>query len=143
MAALYRLVFTSYPFPVHDPEYLADSMSHSRIFAGIWGYGDLLALASATIDGIGSNAELSGFATRPDVQGRGLAKHLLRSLEHEICKAGIGTTFCVARAPLYGMNIICAQQGYQHGGTLVKDAKYSGGLESMNVWYKYLRSECL
>lgn len=138
MAELYQQTFASYPFPIHDPEYLATNMAKNVLFAGIWQGGKLLALASAEIDHQDSNAELTDFATHPDWRGHGLANHLLQHLEEELRLFDIKTSYTIARATSFGMNICFAQNGYQFSGTLVKNTQIAGGLESMNVWHKNL-----
>lgn len=138
MAELYAQVFASYPFPIDDPAYLAETMEDNLIYSGIWHQDKLLALASAEMDQAGGNAEMTDFATDPDWRGHGLANILLRHLEEEMPAKGVGTCFTIARATSYGMNICFAQNGYRFSGTLVKNTQISGGLESMNVWYKQL-----
>jgi beta-lysine N6-acetyltransferase len=138
MADLYRKVFASYPFPIHDPAYLSGTMAENVIYAGIWEQGRLLALASAEVDRDGANAEMTDFATHPDCRGRGLATRLLQDLENLMIESGIRTCYTIARATSFGMNITFAKNGYEYGGTLVKNTQISGGLESMNVWYKRL-----
>ena len=138
MARLYRKVFASYPFAIHNPDYLADTMAGNLHYIGIWQAGQLVALASAEMDKQGSNAELTDFATLPEWRGCGLANHLLQRLEQEMAQIGITTCYTIARATSYGMNICFAANGYHFSGTLIKNTQISGGLESMNVWYKHL-----
>lgn len=141
MAELYRLVFASYPFPIHDPAYLKQTMAENVYYAGIWQDGRLLALASAEMDISGSNAEMTDFATRPQTRGQGFAQHLLHFLERQMPKEGIKTGYTIARATSFGMNITFSQSGYKFAGTLVQNTQISGGLESMNVWYKPLTNQ--
>jgi len=138
MALLYQRVFASYPFPIGDKDYLADTMAKNFLYAGIWKKGVLLALASAEIDYAGSNAELADFATDPDWQGHGFANLLLHQLETEMRTSGIKTCFTIARAKSFSMNVCFAKNGYQFSGTLIKNTQIAGGLESMNVWYKHV-----
>ncbi len=50
MAQIYSTVFPSYPFPIHDPSYLRETMeTHVRYF-GIEAVGTLIALSSAEMD---------------------------------------------------------------------------------------------
>ena len=140
MAQLYQQVFESYPFPIHNPDYLRETMADNVIYAGIWKDNQLLALASAETDPKGSNAEMTDFATDPDWQGKGLANDLMVRLEQEMTRCGIATCYTIARATSFGMNICFARNGYKYSGTLIKNTQISGGLESMNVWYKHLRS---
>lgn len=141
MADLYRQTFASYPFPINDPEYLYATMAKNVLYAGIWKGEQLLALASAEIDHHNSNAELTDFATHPDWRGYGLANRLLQYLEKELQLLDIKNGYTIARATSYGMNICFAQNGYQFGGTLVKNTQIGGSLESMNVWFKTLADE--
>ncbi|HMB16129.1 MAG TPA: putative beta-lysine N-acetyltransferase [Pelovirga sp.] len=136
MADLYQRVFSSYPFPIHDPDYLAETMADNVTYAGIWKEDELIALASAEVDKVGSHAEMTDFATDPACRGQGLAHLLLAELETLMAQAKIQTCYTIARATSFGMNITFAKSGYQYGGTLVQNTQISGGLESMNVWYK-------
>lgn len=138
MVALYRQIFASYPFPIHDPAYLARTMEENVVYAGIFKEGKLLAVASSEMDLEGSNAELTDFATDEQCQGQGLANLLLVKLEELTRERGIQTCYTIARATSFGMNICFAANGYTFGGTLIKNTQISGSLESMNVWYKAL-----
>lgn len=138
MSELYQKTFTSYPFPIADQGYLVKTMEQNVLYAGIWKGHQLLALASADIDYLNSNAELTDFATNQDWRGHGLANLLLQCLEKTLQRLEIKTTYTLARATSYGMNICFSQNGYLHNGTLVKNTQIAGGLESMNVWHKHL-----
>lgn len=138
MARLYKRVFETYPFPIHEPAYLAGTMQEDVIYHGIRHDGELVALSSAEIDVAGQNVEMTDFATRPDYRGRGLATWLLEKMEEDVRSRGICTAFTIARAYSYGMNITFARHGYEFAGTLTNNTQISGQLESMNVWYKSL-----
>ncbi|VVB88342.1 Beta-lysine N6-acetyltransferase [uncultured archaeon] len=81
---------------------------------------------------------MTDFATLPEYQGNGFACYLLRKMEHEMRKRNIKTSYTIARAVSYGINIIFAKMGYRYGGTLLNNTNISGSVESMNVWYKSL-----
>ncbi|MFO7765036.1 MAG: putative beta-lysine N-acetyltransferase [Pelovirga sp.] len=136
MADLYQRVFSSYPFPIHDPDYLVRTMADNVTYAGVWKGEELMAVASAEVDAAGSYAEMTDFATDPAYQGQGLAHLLLAELEKLMADADIQTCYTIARATSFGMNITFAKSGYRYAGTLVQNTQISGGLESMNVWYK-------
>lgn len=138
MAELYRLVFATYPFPIHDPEYLKSTMAQNIAYFSIWQEGHLLALASADCDAESKAAEMTDFATRADCRGKGLAVCLLDTMEKTIHAAGVITAFTLARAYSFGMNITFAKRGYHFDGTLTNNTNISGSLESMNVWHKKL-----
>lgn len=141
MAELYRQVFASYPFPIHDPDYLCQTMASHVVYHGVWAGEKLIALASAETDPAGRNAEMTDFATDPDYRGQGLANYLLAGLEDAAAERGILTAYTIARAYSFGMNITFAKSGYQFSGTLTHNTQISGELESMNVWHKALHEE--
>jgi putative beta-lysine N-acetyltransferase len=136
MAALYRQVFATYPFPIHDPEYLLQTMADHIVYFGIWDRKELVALASAEMDVAGGNAEMTDFATQPAFRGEGFATFLLARMEEEMRRRRLPTAYTIARAVSFGMNITFARCGYRFGGTLTNNTNISGSLESMNVWYK-------
>lgn len=139
MAKLYRQVFTSYPFPIHDPDYLSRTMDENLIYFGIMADDKLIALSSAEVDFTGQNAEMTDFATSPDARGLGLASYLLSVMEKESRQIGIKTAYTIARAYSFGINITFAKHGYAYAGPLVNNTQISGALESMNVWHKRLQ----
>ncbi len=137
MAAVYRRVFETYPFPIHDPDYLRSTMRESvRYFGVLDDQGCVAALASAEMDTAGKNAEMTDFATLEDCRGKGLASLLLARMERDMAQVGIRTAFTIARAHATGMNIVFARQGYAFAGTLPNNTQIKGDLESMNVWHK-------
>jgi len=138
MAELYRQVFATYPFPIHDPGYLQETMASHVIYQGVWAGRQLVALASAETDVHGQNAEMTDFATLPSCQGQGFASYLLDRLEGEAQRCGIRTAYTIARAYSFGMNITFAKRGYNFSGTLIHNTQIFGELESMNVWHKPL-----
>ena len=142
-----RDVITSYsihytklydPFPIHDPAYLRRTMEENVVYFGIWEGESLIALSSAETDVASGNAEMTDFATLPECRGRGIAQHLLQEMEGEMARRDIRSLYTIARAYSHGMNITFAKNGYHYGGTLTNNTNISGGLESMNLWYKHL-----
>jgi len=137
MSGLYRRVFATYPFPIHDPAYLRETMaSHVAYFGVRLKDGRLAALASAEMDTPAGNVEMTDFATLPQMRGRGLAQCLLGVMESEMRRRGLTLAYTIARALSPGMNITFSRRGYKFGGTLVNNTQISGKIESMNVWYK-------
>jgi len=138
LAALYRAVFPSYPFPIFDEAYLRETMAaHIRYFGAFDGH-RLVAASSAETDAEARNAEMTDFATAPEFRKRGLAVQLLRAMEADMQTAGFATLYTIARAVSVGMNVTFARCGYQFGGTLINNTQISGRIESMNVWYQNL-----
>jgi beta-lysine N6-acetyltransferase len=143
LAALYRAVFRSYPFPIFDEGYLRQTMAtHIRYF-GAFDSNRLAAASSAETDPEARNAEMTDFATDPDHRKKGLAVQLLRAMESDVKETGFATLYTIARAVSVGMNVTFARCGYQFGGTLINNTQISGNIESMNVWYKNLAASAI
>ncbi len=138
MSKVYRDVFPSYPFPIHDPAYLRKTMGTHIVYFGAERNSKLIALSSAEMDEKARNVEMTDFATLPDARGGGLAVHLLSKMEDAMRQRGILTAYTIARAVSAGMNITFAKLAYTYGGRLVNNTNISGNIESMNVWYKPL-----
>ena len=138
LAALYREVFESYPFPIRDPGFLREAMADETVYFGIFQKDRIVAASSCEMDTAAQNVEMTDFATLPSHRARGFAAHLLFTMDREMKKRGIQTAYTIARAVSYGMNITFARQDYVLAGTLVNNTDIAGSLESMNVWYKNL-----
>ena len=136
MAEIYKIVFASYPFPIHNPEYLLETMRHHIDYFCVETTGKIVALSSAEKDQEASNLEMTDFATLPQWRGNGLGVHLLKYMEIEGKKNGIKTAYTIARAASAGMNITFAKLDYNFGGRLKNNTNISGKIESMNVWHK-------
>ncbi|MDD2240321.1 MAG: putative beta-lysine N-acetyltransferase [Kiritimatiellae bacterium] len=138
LAELYRLTFPSYPFPITEPAYLADTMATHIAYFGTFDGPRLVAASSAECDHDARAAEMTDFATIPECRGKGLARHLLDHMEAAMALRGIRTAYTIARANSFGMNSAFARAAYHWGGTLINNTGIGGGIESMNVWHKAL-----
>jgi putative beta-lysine N-acetyltransferase len=138
IAALYRAVFETYPFPVVDPAYIQETMKGSIRYFIVRSSHQLAAVASCEVNEEDRNAEMTDFATSPEFQKRGLARNLLHAMEILMQKEGILLAYTIARAVSRPINAMFAAAGYQFGGMLPNNTNICGSLESMNVWYKRL-----
>jgi putative beta-lysine N-acetyltransferase len=138
MARLYRSVFTSYPFPIDQPEYLCRTMQADVEYFGIWEGEAPVALSSAEMDLKGGNVEMTDFAVLPKFRGRQFSLFLLRQMEATMRERGLETAYTIARLNAPGMNITFYKNAYRFSGTLINNTNICGSLESMNVWYKSL-----
>lgn len=138
IANVYKTVFETYPFPIHDPEYIARTMDENFIYFSIRKNGRIVALSSSEMDAISKTVEMTDFATLPEHQKGGFALYLLQRMEDEMRKMEMKTAYTIARAASYGINIIFSKMGCHYGGTLANNTNISGSFESMNVWYKCL-----
>jgi putative beta-lysine N-acetyltransferase len=138
IAALYRSVFRTYPFPISDPGYIRESMQKQIRYFIIRKSHLLAAVASFEPDTDTMTSEMTDFATDPRFRGMGLARNLLDAMEAEVKKEGIRLAFTIARAISRPINSLFAGEGYRFGGLLPNNTNICGSLESMNVWYKTL-----
>lgn len=139
MSVVYKQVFQTYPFPIHDPGYLVDAMkTHTHCFCALNGE-EMVALASTEIDADSLSVEMTDFAALPDWRRRGIAVRLLEQMEEEMVRIGMRTAYTIARALSSGMNKTFGKMGYTYSGTLTNNTNISGRIESMNVWHKKLK----
>jgi len=138
LSALYKRVFATYPFPVHDPKYILQTMKEHINYYIISDKERIVAASSAEIDYSEANAEMTDFATLPRHRGNNLSGCLLLRMEEEMKKENIKTAYTIARAFSAAMNITFARNNYFFAGTLINNTSISGQIESMNVWYKAL-----
>ena len=138
MAALYRTVFRSYPFPIHDPGYLRETMTSHVDYFLVEENKTVAALSSAEMDLDNRNVEMTDFATHEAYRGRRLAVHLLAHMEQAMKARGMACAYTIARAISYPMNLTFARLGYDHGGLLTNNTNISGQIETMAVWHKRL-----
>jgi len=141
IAALYRTVFKTYPFPVFDPDYIRESMQGQVRYFIIRKSHLLVAVASSEVDAESRNMEVTDFATDPPFGGMGFAGILLRAMETAMAKEGIQLAYTIARAGFWPINAVFARAGYRYGGLLPNNTNICGSIESMNVWYKKLGGE--
>ncbi len=138
LAELYKIVFATYPYPIHDPSYLVKTMNENIIYFGIFSGDKLIAASSCETDSKSQNVEMTDFATHPDYRGMGFGVILLKKMEEYMRKNNYLCTYTIARAMSPAMNITFAKLGYKFAGTLINNTNISGNIESMNVWYKSL-----
>lgn len=137
LVALYKAVFSVYPFPIFDAAYIESTMKDYIQYFGVFSGGKLLATSSAEIDYEAQNAEMTDFARHPDCgSGLNLSYLLLNHMEQAMKAQDILTLYTIARAYSAGMNTTFARLNYTLAGTLINNTLISDGIESMNVWYK-------
>jgi putative beta-lysine N-acetyltransferase len=138
MSRVFKEVFETYPIPVHDPGYISKTMNENNAYFLIKKGGEIAAVSSSEMDRESQNAEMTDFATLPEFRGKNLSLYLLYRMEKDMKARGIITSYTIARAISFGMNITFARMGYIFSGTLANNTNISGQIESMNVWYKCL-----
>jgi putative beta-lysine N-acetyltransferase len=138
MTQIYRNVFKTYPFPIHDPAYILKTMAENVFYFGVENEGNLIALASSEVDIVGKNAEMTDFATLQNHGGKSLASLLLMEMEKEMQKQGVKTLYTIARLNSVPMNKTFLRFDYEYSGTLINNTNISGKIESMNIYYKHI-----
>jgi putative beta-lysine N-acetyltransferase len=138
LASIYTSVFKTYPFPIHQPDFLLKAMQSNVQFYGLEVSGTLAAVSSAEIDFEGKNAEMTDFATLPEHRGKKFSILLLRRMEKEMLNQHIKTVYTIARLNSVAMTKTFLREKYNYAGTLIKNTNISGKIESMNVFYKHL-----
>ncbi len=140
IAGLYGDVFETYPFPIQDPDFIRNMMNGNVVYYGAWRERELGGASSAEIEEAYSVVEMTDFAVNPKHRGQGISAVLLETMEQEMRKRGIKTAYTIARSFSHGMNATFARLNYIYAGTLINNTNICGNIESMNVWYKNLKS---
>jgi putative beta-lysine N-acetyltransferase len=138
LSALYNTVFSVYPTPMNDPEYIKKTMREGTVYFGFGYGGEIVSAASAEINSYYKNAELTDCATLKEHRKYGLIKLLLLRLEKELKENGIFCSYSLARALSFGMNAAFHQLGYSYRGRLANNCLIYDKLEDMNIWVKNL-----
>lgn len=140
LAELFRQVFKTYPFPVHDPDYLVSCMRNNTKYFGIKNNSnEYIAVSSAELEHDYMVAEMTDFAILKAYRGKKLSLVLLREMEKHMRDNNIKTVFTIARLNSPAMNKTFLRMGYKYTGTLIKNTNISGRIESMNIYYKHIK----
>lgn len=138
LAQLFRHVFQVYPTPLDNREYIQKTMQEDTIYYVYTMSGQIVSAASAEMNLVQGNAELTNCATLPAFRKHGLMKRLLTALEQELRMRHIYCAYTIARALSYGMNAAFYQIGYCYTGRLINNCYIFDKMEDMNVWAKDL-----
>lgn len=136
ISQLLTKVFTSYPSPVKNPQYIHSLIQQGNIFAGAFSQEKLIGVAAAYPDPILNRCEMTDCATIAEFRGHSLSERLLWILEHEVQKHGTFTLYTLSRAQSYGMNRVFHKLGYRYQGRLIKNCHIAGSFEDMNLWVR-------
>jgi len=144
VAALMRSIFPVYPTCLSDEQIERLIRSGCSVFRCVRNAdNEIVAVASAEMDLVRKNAEMTDCATRPEERGRGLMAHILRQLEADLrLHYEIVDLYSLARAQETGMNCVFKKLGYGYQGRLVNNCRMPSGWESMHIWCKNSSSGC-
>lgn len=132
---IFQRVFSTYPSPIHDPEYLKKVLNNS-LFKVCLHEGEVISVASADIDWGNKGAEITDCATLPEFRGYGLMEKLVEGLEKTLKEKNVITLYSLARALSLGITKVFYRQGYAYSGRLVNNCHICGQYEDMNLWVK-------
>ena len=136
---IFKKVFKTYPFPIHNPDYISETMMEDKTrYFGIKDGKKIIGVSSAEIDILNKNAEMTDFAVLPEYRGQNLAFRLLTMMELEMKLINIKTVYTIARLKEPGICKTFLKSGYKYSGTLLNNTNISGNIESMNLFYKHL-----
>lgn len=138
LAILYGKVFQTYPTPMNDAGYIKKVIEEGTIFFVAESNGEIVSSASAEVNKVYHNAEMTDCATDPAFRKHGLMKVLVCALEKELLRRNIYCAYSLARALSYGMNAVFRQLGYEYTGRLIKNCNIFDKYEDMNLWVKRL-----
>lgn len=136
ISQLLTRIFTSYPSPIENPQYIRTLIQSGNIFAGAFSRQKLIGVAAAYLDPLLNRCEMTDCATIEKYRGYSLSEHLLSNLEHEVQKRGSFNVYTLARARSYGMNRVFYKLGYRYQGCLINNCHIAGSYEDMNLWIK-------
>lgn len=140
LAELYRIVFKTYPTPIHDPEYIQKCMNNDVYFTVVVHNGKIVSSASADVFTRYNSAEITDCATHPDYRGKGLLSAIIFDLEKRMKEKGVPNLFSLTRAVSTGMNIVISRHGFEYKGRLIQNSHIAGQFEDMNIWVKNLQA---
>jgi beta-lysine N6-acetyltransferase len=141
LAELYSAVFQIYPTPLNESNYINTIMENGSVFYLIEKKGELVSAASATVNDVYYNAEITDCATLPEHRSYGLMKHIIIELEKELIKKKVFCAYSIARALSYGMNAVLCHLDYKYKGRMTNNCYIFDKLEDMNVWVKDLSNK--
>jgi putative beta-lysine N-acetyltransferase len=139
LAVLYDQIFQTYPTPMNDPLYVEQTMREGTIYYLVETPDQLISAASAEINTVYANAEMTDCATLPAYRNQGLMRLLLHALENELIARNITCAYSLSRALSFGMNAVFFQMGYRYYGRLTKNCDIYDKFEDMNLWTKMLK----
>ncbi|WCK54965.1 putative beta-lysine N-acetyltransferase [Aneurinibacillus sp. Ricciae_BoGa-3] len=138
LANLYNLVFQVYPTPMNDPQYIRKIMQQGTVVYLIETGDAIVSAASAEINEVYHNAEMTDCATLAEHRKHGLMRLLILALENELRTRQIFCAYSLARALSFGMNAVFHQLGYLYSGRMTKNCRIVDKYEDMSLWVKDL-----
>ncbi|MDW2796173.1 putative beta-lysine N-acetyltransferase [Clostridium boliviensis] len=140
IVALFSTVFSTYPTPVYDEEYIRQTMNEKILYKVAQSEGKIIGMASADMDSKNRNAEMTDCATYPDYRGKGVLSNIIHELEEELKNRKFIALYSLSRAVNVGVNMALCKHQYKYRGRLINNCNICGAFEDMNIWVKSLDS---
>ena len=135
---LYKDIFITYPTPIFERAYIEQLISGDNLFKVAIVDNKVVSTASAEVDWLNFNAEITDCATASNYTGQGLLTELIVELEKELESKAVKSLYSLCRATEIGINKSLKNLDYQYKGCLINNCNIAGDFEDMNVWSKYL-----
>jgi putative beta-lysine N-acetyltransferase len=136
IVALFSTVFSTYPTPVFDEDYISQTMNGKILYKVAELDGKIIGIASADMDIENLNAEMTDCATYPEYRGKGILSNIINELELELKNRNFITLYSLSRAINIGINMVLCKHEYKYSGRLLKNCNICGAFEDMNIWTK-------
>lgn len=136
MVKLFSTVFSTYPSPVLDKEFLKETMNEKVLYKVAIDNGKIIGIASADMDKENLNAEITDCATYLQYRGKGVLSNIICDLEAELKKKRFVCLYSLSRAIIPGINIALSKQNYKYTGRLINNCNICSNFEDMNIWVK-------
>lgn len=136
IAALFSAVFSTYPTPVYDEDYLSQTMNRNVLYKIAELEGKIIGIASADMDIVNLNAEMTDCATYAEYRGKGVLSNIINELESELRNRNFITLYSLSRAINTGINMVLCKYEYIYAGRLINNCNICGAFEDMNIWTK-------
>ncbi|AOR23388.1 putative beta-lysine N-acetyltransferase [Clostridium taeniosporum] len=143
MIKLFSNVFSTYPSPVYDEEFLRQTMNKKVLYKVATDNDKIIAIASADMDKENLNAEITDCATDPEYRGKGLLSDIVYLLELDLKDKGFIALYSLARAINPGINFVLSKHNYKFRGKLINNCNICGNFEDMNVWVKNINTDLI
>lgn len=141
MIKLFSTVFSSYPSPIYDKNFIKETMNQKVLYKVAVYNGKIVSIASADMDKENLNAEITDCATYPDYSNKGILSGIIYSLECNLRANGFMTLYSLSRAINPSINFVLSRHNYIFTGRMVNNCNICGTLEDMNIWVKQLKTQ--
>lgn len=136
MAVLFERGFKTYPTPMFDEEYIIKKIKENVIYKLAIHNEEIIGVASAEMDIENHNAEITDCIINPSHESKGVITNLVYYLEKDLKKRGFIGLYSLARASIYGINMVFEKHNYRYSGRMINNCNICGGFEDMNIWEK-------